>query len=826
MKDNKDVFISYGRRESKAFATWLYEALTAQGYNVWFDQNDIPLAVDFQDEIDAGIAQAHNFIFIIAPHSVQSLYCQKEIELALRFQKRIIPILHVEPRNSEEWEQLHPEIQRINWVYARQKEDENLPLAAWEDIDDRQKALADIQTLFEKDKVYVHQHTEILNQALEWIRHDRDSQYLSIGEEREAHEKWLLTDFGARQAPCLPTFLHAEFISEARKNAENLMTDVFVSYAAEEKFVREEVRLTLAHRAITTWTHDRDIQTGQDFNRAIYTGVEQADNFIFLISEKSTHSKHCVRELNRALELNKRIIPLLIDPHAAYDIPPQIRNLQYITFYGEHKEEGIRRLIKELHKDESYYHTHKVILVQALKWERQKQNESILLKGYNLQNAQAWAKIGQKMGAHRPTTLHEQFIEQSLLMEGKRQNEVFISYSRKDSDFVRRINETLQIHGKITWFDQESIASGVDFRHEIFQGIESSENFLFILSPDAVESPFCEDEVAHAVGLNKRIIPVLWRGTDPDKMPEALSQLQWIDFRKGLSDFNASFSELIRTLDLDREHVAAHTKWLREALEWRESKKNPDYLLRGAEFAMLDSWYKEAVEQDKMPRPGVLISSFRDECEKFIIAQEEKEQRVKEELLRLEQARAREAEERVRKQKFYLSLLAMLLVIAVAVGGVAVFQFTRAERAKRQAEISLEDANQQRDLALEAQKRAAIERDRADANYRELQLSKKAEEDALKRAGLFERIQLEVQSELAKAKAEAELQRLREKQRQQNIKLLKQSQQEVKRRLESVKARLLTRIRKTAEVGLMRENVRREMELFVNEEFDKVIEGK
>jgi len=79
---------------------------------------------------------------------------------------------------------------------------------------------------------------------------------------------------------------------------------------------------------------------------------------------------------------------------------------------------------------------------------------------------------------------------------------------------------------------------------------------------------------------------------------------------------------------------------------------------------------------------------------------------------------------------------------------------------------------------------------------------------------------------LAKAKAEAELQRLREKQRQQNIKLLKQSQQEVKRRLESVKTRLLTRIRKTAEVGLMRENVRREMELFVNEEFDKVIEGK
>ncbi|MGK7873462.1 MAG: hypothetical protein AB4426_09155 [Xenococcaceae cyanobacterium] len=35
----------------------------AQGFNVWFDQDDIPLAVDFQEQINDGIEKAHNFIF-------------------------------------------------------------------------------------------------------------------------------------------------------------------------------------------------------------------------------------------------------------------------------------------------------------------------------------------------------------------------------------------------------------------------------------------------------------------------------------------------------------------------------------------------------------------------------------------------------------------------------------------------------------------------------------------------------------------------------------------------------------------------------------------
>ncbi|MGB3636553.1 MAG: toll/interleukin-1 receptor domain-containing protein, partial [Rivularia sp. (in: cyanobacteria)] len=57
------AFISYGRADSKEFAKKLQTSLNKHGFNVWFDFNDIPLGVDFQNQIDDGIEKADNFLF-------------------------------------------------------------------------------------------------------------------------------------------------------------------------------------------------------------------------------------------------------------------------------------------------------------------------------------------------------------------------------------------------------------------------------------------------------------------------------------------------------------------------------------------------------------------------------------------------------------------------------------------------------------------------------------------------------------------------------------------------------------------------------------------
>ncbi|HEY9651393.1 MAG TPA: TIR domain-containing protein, partial [Coleofasciculaceae cyanobacterium] len=697
-----DAFISYGRADSKAFATKLHGRLLDKGLKVWFDQNDIPLGVDFQNQIDDGIEKAHNFLFLIAPHSVNSPYCGKEVDLALKRNKRIIPLLHVEQITQDTWQQrfpngtpqeweiyqqkglhssflnMHPAIGKINWVYFR------------EGIDDFEQSFAGLINLLSSHTDYVEKHTQILAKALEWERHQKKTSYLLIGKERQQAEAWLKIHFKNEQPPCIPTDLHCEYITESIKNANNLMTQVFLSYADEDRDTMEKIRNSLRRESITVWTNRTDIQTGEAFDEAIQRGIEQADNLVFLLSPDSVNSTYCQQELDLALSLNKRIIPILVRKTEPNQVPSALCSLQYIDLTDNVKEDDYlldeSQLLRILHEDAAYYNEHKVLLTKALKWKRQNENPSILLRGYNLRSAETWLKVAKKRTQQPPTSLQEEFIEESLRQPPAESLDVFISYSRTDSDFARKLNDEVQLHGKTTWFDQESIASGSDFQQEIYRGIKTCDNFLFVLSPQSVNSPYCKDEVEYAASLNKRFVTVLHREVNSSDLHPELAKVQWIDFNHNQRDFNANFNQLVRTLDTDREHVHNHTKWLQRAIEWESKDKSTDLLLRGSEFLIAQNWLQEAEQQKKKPAATMLQKVFIEASQHAIIAAEEEETRRQAELLHLQEERTKEAEARLaeqkksaKRQKFFLAAVSMALVAAVGVSVWAVYERRRAE---------------------------------------------------------------------------------------------------------------------------------------------------
>ncbi len=214
---------------------------------------------------------------------------------------------------------------------------------------------------------------------------------------------------------------------------------------------------------------------------------------------------------------------------------------------------------------------------------------------------------------------------------------MFISYSRADADFARLLNKELQLHGKTTWFDQESIASGADFAAEIKKGIENADNFVFIISPQSVRSPYCAGETDYARSLNKRFLTVLYEEVDPTELHPALAAVQWIDFRPKVTDYHAAFSELIRTLDTDREHVAQHTKLLHRAKEWigdaalsnfedlAAVKGRDEILLRGGEFDAAQNWLRQALQNTKQPVPNELQKLFIRRSNEALLAATRKE---------------------------------------------------------------------------------------------------------------------------------------------------------------------------------------------------------
>lgn len=828
----KDIFISYGRAESKYFANQLYDVLTEKGYKVWFDQNDIPLAVDFQDQIDEGIEKSDNFIFVIAPHSIRSPYCKKEIELATKYSKRIIPILHIEPSNEMIGEFMHPSISKRNWIYMRQTTLDGQGQHEWLDIDDRERGHEGLFSILESHREYVRRHTELLHTALEWEKQYRNIRYLPFGDRQVESEKWLLTEFKDEQAPCLPSSLHCEFIAEARKNSENRMTDAFISYAEENEKIRNRVLRSLSQNLITTWTHQIDIQAGGDFEKEVEKGIEQADNFIFFITKESIQSEYCKKELGHAVKYHKRIIPLRMDNVPTHEFPIEIRNLQFIDFTdnnydfiprSKHEktdyEKDIDQLLNEINKDRDYYHKHKVILNKAIRWKEQNHNASILLRGHNLDEAKIWLKIGLQRNTHLPTRLHEEFIRESEVKSGQLSTEVFISYSRADGDFARKLNDELQENGKTTWFDQESIASGADFEQEIYNGIEACENFVFIISPDSVGSPYCESEVKFASKLGKRIITILYRQTETFDIPMELSPIQWINYIPNQTTFHDSFAELVRTLDTDREHVKSHNHWYQEALQWNRQEKNSDFLLVGSEYFLAHSWYEEALLKKKTPAPNALQTEYLEACRKSIEAREVEKRQVEEQLLNLEKARNAEARKRIERQNIFLIISFIALLISMVVGVYAFHEKKQAEDSAILAKKLKEDAEQSEEKAIKNKLEAQEVNQRLDEQNQKLKEALAKIDSAIQKQSVAVKQRIQAESILA----------VKEDRFKKDGVVKQRTFIEDKVRMQEkvleLKASLLNYARQLESLGVIRSSVRQSIETQIEEDIKKLLKS-
>ena len=89
--------------------------------------------------------------------------------------------------------------------------------------------------------------------------------------------------------------------------------------------------------------------------------------------------------------------------------------------------------------------------------------------------------------------------------------DAFISYSRKDKDFVSTLYAAFERSQKNIWVDWNNIPLTSDWWAEIEKGIEGADTFVFVISPDSIASEICGKEILHAVRNNKRLFPIVRR---------------------------------------------------------------------------------------------------------------------------------------------------------------------------------------------------------------------------------------------------------------------------------------------------------------------------
>lgn len=96
--------------------------------------------------------------------------------------------------------------------------------------------------------------------------------------------------------------------------------------------------------------YDARIFAGQNWWMEILRRLNSCDVLIFLISPDSVQSPYCLNELNIAIRLGKRILPVLIVPNVAP--PEEIKGIQYADLTEGLTQESLTTLHQALYKIE------------------------------------------------------------------------------------------------------------------------------------------------------------------------------------------------------------------------------------------------------------------------------------------------------------------------------------------------------------------------------------------------------------------------------------------------------------------------------------------
>jgi WD40 repeat protein len=208
----------------------------------------------------------------------------------------------------------------------------------------------------------------------------------------------------------------------AEGEGEGGKLSVFISYSRDDLDFADQLEGALGVTGFATAVDRHGIHGGEDWKRRLGNLIRDADTVVFVLSPSSAVSDICAWEVDEAVRLGKRIIPVLCRPLESAKPPRQLADLNYIFFYSEQKSPGsgfgagLVRLVAALNTDLDWLREHTRYLQRASEWEAVGRPDNRLLSGSDIELAKAWAARRPK-GAPAPTALHLDFLKASETTE-------------------------------------------------------------------------------------------------------------------------------------------------------------------------------------------------------------------------------------------------------------------------------------------------------------------------------------------------------------------------------------------------------------------------
>lgn len=114
---------------------------------------------------------------------------------------------------------------------------------------------------------------------------------------------------------------------------ENMDHEVFISYSRKDKDIADFVSNVLKENSIKYWIDKEGIYSSSNYKELIVDAIEVSKAVIFISSENSNASINVIREIGYAVNMNKPILPLMLDdaPYAK-SIRLDISDIDQIDF--------------------------------------------------------------------------------------------------------------------------------------------------------------------------------------------------------------------------------------------------------------------------------------------------------------------------------------------------------------------------------------------------------------------------------------------------------------------------------------------------------------
>jgi hypothetical protein len=174
--------------------------------------------------------------------------------------------------------------------------------------------------------------------------------------------------------------------------------NVFISYSRDDPDFADRLDASLQLGDFETTIDRRGMSGGEDWKARLGALIRDADTVVFVLSPSSAKSEICEWEVDEAVRLGKRVIPVVACPLGDVKPPQQLADRDYIYLYPEPKfpgsgfGPGLLRLGAALNTDLDWLREHTRYLRLANEWEEVgKPPDRRLLSAADIALAKNWA---------------------------------------------------------------------------------------------------------------------------------------------------------------------------------------------------------------------------------------------------------------------------------------------------------------------------------------------------------------------------------------------------------------------------------------------------